>query len=424
MVEHTYEVKNQILKVQANLIEAENNINSFFSLSGNTNLLPVSQTQKNVFKEIEALQQLTRDNHSQQLLVKKMREAASKWYQILYVTIKNINDIKHNQLIANTKKGNEMLQQVMYISNQMDHAETDLLQKRRQTKSVLEIAAPLYLGVILFVSCVFQLASFYVIIKAFKKRQIHQKILENKIKELNATNAELEQIAFVVSHDLQEPLRKIRTFSDKLIIKHKNDLHEEGEIIVEKISASSRKMQELLGDLINYTQVTRNEEELKDVDLKVCLDEACKELNEIIKAKHASIKVGALPTINGYYKQLYLLFYNLLDNSLKFSKPGVLPVININSYTELSAEFDSSNTYKKITFSDNGIGFEKEYNKKVFVIFKRFLPVNISVAGKGVGLAICKKVMTNHNGYITAKSETGAGAEFTLYFPDNSDEEL
>lgn len=416
-VEHTHEVKNQILKVQSDLIEAENNQREFLFRKDTAVLLPVSQTQKSTLRELDSLKRLIADNPVQLQQIKKLREKVSLWYQILYVTIDN-SDAEH--FAADIDKGNKTLQQVMLLCAQMDKVETDLLKRRKENTSILEIAAPRYLSVILIISCLFQLISFLIIIEAFKRRKIHQKVLEQKIKELNAINSELEQIAFVASHDLQEPLRKIRTFSNKLVIQYKDALDKEGKIIVEKISIFSQRMQELLNDLINYTQLTRNDDEVRNVDLKICFAEVCKEMSDVIEKKGAVIRVDVLPQVEGYYKQLHLLFYNLLDNALKFSKPDVPPVINVSASEVTGNEVNSSNMFIKIAFSDNGIGFEKEYNKKIFIIFKRLQTNYSPLTGKGIGLAICKKVMLNHNGYITAEGEMNVGAVFNLYFPVNT----
>lgn len=419
-VEHTYEVKNQLLKVQSDLIEAENSQQVFLLTEDTLLLKPLSKTQITIFEKIDSLRLLTKDNQEQQVLVKKLKETVSLRYQMLYATIDYASNGQLNLFLKYRERGNKIMQQFMKLSQQMDNVESNLLQKRRKQKSIVEVAAPKNLALILLVSCLFQAISFLVIIKDFKRRRIHQKILEQKINQLNVTNAELEQIAFVASHDLQEPLRKIRTFTDKLIIQYKGDLQEEGQIIVEKISSSSQRMQELLNDLLNYTHVTKNEEEVTLVDLQKCFDEVRQELDGVIQQKKATIKVEELPVVSGHFKQLFVLFYNLLDNSLKFSKPGVSPVINVIASKVSGEEINSSSFFTKITVSDNGMGFEKEFNKKVFVIFKRLHANNSFPAGKGIGLAICKKVMLNHNGFITAKGEAGIGATFNLYFPADS----
>ena len=305
----------------------------------------------------------------------------------------------------------------MALSNQMDEAETKLLQKRTETKIISENAAPKYLILILIISCVFQLTSFVVITKAFKRRHKYQLVLEDKIKELNIANAEMEQIAFVASHDLQEPLRKIRTFSDKLVHQFKDVLSQEGKVIIDKMSVASLRMQELLNDLINYTYITKNDEKLQQVDLKQCIEKVCKELYKIIEAKGAVIQIEELPAISAYPKQLSLLFSNLIDNSLKFTKPNNFPVINITCAEVVGTEVGSDQKFLRISLSDNGIGFKKEFAEKIFIIFQRLHAYNSNLEGKGIGLAICKRVMVNHNGYITGTGEPNVGATFNLYFP-------
>lgn len=416
-VEHTYEVKNQILKLKANLIEAENNQREILLSKGDTSSLPISKTQKSTFKEIETLKRLTVDNLQQQQLIKKLRETVSLWYQGLYATINDKKDGELDHFSVNLNTSNANLQQVMLVSDDMEKQESKLLKIRKDKKDLLQNTAPRYLGVILFVSCIFQLGSFTVITRAYRRRKSNEQLLEKKVKELNASNAELEQIAFVASHDLQEPLRKIRTFSDKLTINYKTSLNEEGRMIVEKISLSSQRVQELLNDLINYTTITENAEEPTQVDLSECLEKVLEELVDAIRIKGATIKAGWLPVVAGHRNQLAILFYNLLDNSLKFSKAGKTPVITVSSQTVSGKELRAPNMFSKITIEDNGIGFEEEFNKKLFVIFKRLHASNSEIPGKGIGLAICRKIMTNHNGYIAAEGKIGEGAAFHLYFP-------
>lgn len=419
LLEHTHEVKNEILKVQTTLIEAENNLRGFLLPKDTSLLLPVSQTQKRTFREIDALKRLTADNKSQQQLIIKLKETVSSWYQVLYATMDDVTTGELSHFNINREKGKVIFQQISDLCEEMDREEANLLEKRKEEKNSLVILAPRYLGIILLVSFFFQLSCFLIIIEAYKRRRIHQQTLEQKIKELNTTNAELEQIAFVASHDLQEPLRKIRTFCDKLNTQYSSDLNEDGKAIVEKISASSQRIQELLNDLINYNQVTRNDEKIEKVDLTICFQGVCEELDNVIKQKKAVIRVNQLPVVEGYYRQLFILFYNLLDNAIKFSKPAVIPRINIFTSEVRGTEIGSSEMFIKISVSDNGIGFEKEYNEKIFIIFKRLHNNSSPLKGKGIGLATCKKIMLNHHGAITAQGETGVGATFNLYFPVN-----
>jgi len=260
------------------------------------------------------------------------------------------------------------------------------------------------------------MVSFLIITNAFKKRKTYQKILENKIKQLNLSNSEMEQIAFVASHDLQEPLRKIRTFGDKLIKHNSPGLNKDGQKLLEKIAAAASRMQELLNDFINYTRIVQSTEPANLVSLEKVIEEVVIEFKESIDNKKAILKVDKLPEIVGYNYQLHLLFSNLLDNALKFSKAPIPPVIKITMADADHTETGDERKFIRVTFSDNGIGFEKEFAEKIFIIFQRLHSQNSSYLGKGIGLAICKRVMVNHDGYITASGEVGVGARFNLYF--------
>src|SRR6185295_6041319 len=150
-----------------------------------------------------------------------------------------------------------------------------------------------------------------------------------KIKETNAYNIELKQIAFATSHDLQEPLRRIRTFTDMLVSKYGNGLDEEGRMIISRINYSANRMQGLIEDLRNFSDLARNSGELENIDADVLLRSVIESLQHKIEEKKAIIHLGQMPAIMGYRHQLFLMFKSLLDNSIKFSKPEVSPVITI-----------------------------------------------------------------------------------------------
>ncbi len=422
-VEHTYEVKNQILKVESGLIDAEN-IQRGYLITHNSPLLSqLRAVNKNILNETDSLKTLTADNPGQQKIIAKLRTTISSRFIILYQTIDAAN-INHKEVFEqNAEKGRMIMKDFLSLSNEMDEAETALLGQRKRTSNLLEIATSLYLKLILIISILFQIVSFIIILKALKRTERYQKILEHKINELNLSNSELEQMAFVASHDLQEPLRKIRTYSDRLIKKNKNDLNDEVRQNIDKMVNASVRMQDLLSDLINYTKILKSNEELSRVNLTDCLNNVIAEFKSALDKKKAIITTVDLPAINGNRFQLHTLFSSLLDNALKFAKPGIAPQIRINALETQSKRNDETEEYVRISFSDNGIGFDKEFNEKIFMIFQRLHSQHSSYSGKGIGLAICKKVMMNHGGYITAISEAGEGATFHLYFPKNRQSE-
>jgi PAS domain S-box-containing protein len=256
-------------------------------------------------------------------------------------------------------------------------------------------------------------------LKAAQKQLLnYQKRLEEKVEELNKSNHDLEQFAYIASHDLQEPLRKIRSFTELV----ENNLHDavKTKKYIEKIDSSSQRMTNLIKAVLNYSRLSKAETNFEDVDLREILDNVKVDTELVLEEKKAVIKSGKLPVIIGIRQQLYQLFYNLISNSLKFTT--LQPVITI-SVKELSSEeikkrqdLHVSVKYIEIIFKDNGIGFEQKHARQIFTVFKR-LNSKDSYKGTGIGLALCKKIVDNHHGTIHAFSELGKGAEFRVVLP-------
>ena len=256
-------------------------------------------------------------------------------------------------------------------------------------------------------------------LKAAQKQLLSsQTKLEEKISELNKSNHDLEQFAYIASHDLQEPLRKIRTFTELL----ENNIgdEEKRKKYLQKIDSSSERMTTLIKDVLNYSRLSKSETIFEEVDLNEVIDTIRLDMELLIDERKASIKTVDLPQINGIKQQLYQLFYNLVSNSLKFTAEK--PVITITT-RELSAAEVNANTdlykglgYIEIIFKDNGIGFDQKYASQIFTIFKR-LNTKEAYSGTGIGLALCKKIVDNHHGAISAQSNPGEGAQFTLVLP-------
>lgn len=243
--------------------------------------------------------------------------------------------------------------------------------------------------------------------------------LEKKNQELKRTNQELEQFAYVSSHDLQEPLRKIQTFSDMVLAKMKDPTFDATSYL-QKINASAQRMSILIKDLLNYSRVNKADQYFEPVDLNQVLENVLEDFEVLIRQKNAQLLSSPLPTIMGVPVQLNQLFYNLISNALKFSERP--PVIKVSARTIASPDQstllpeDAAGHYTELTFEDNGIGFSQEYVDKIFTIFQR-LNDRQKYNGTGIGLAICKKIVENHGGYITATGVEGQGATFTMYLP-------
>ena len=245
--------------------------------------------------------------------------------------------------------------------------------------------------------------------------------LEEKNKSLVSINAELESFNQIVSHDLQEPLRKIQMFISRIQDTESATISEKGKDYFEKIRISANRMQNLMIDMVNYSRAVKDHKFFVKADMNAIINEVLLELSVNIEEKNAQIKIGNLPKVNMIEFQIRQLFVNLISNSLKYSKENVAPIIKI-SEGKITADEHFNDTlltakkYHKIIVSDNGIGFKQEFSEKIFQLFKR-LETEIDYNGTGLGLAICKKIVENHNGFIKSEGIPGKGAKFTIYLP-------
>lgn len=256
-------------------------------------------------------------------------------------------------------------------------------------------------------------------LKAAQKQLLnYQARLEGNLRELNKSNHDLEQFAYIASHDLQEPLRKIRNFTE--LLQESLADPEKAMRYVEKIDTASERMSALIRDVLNYSRLSKAEAQFEDVDLNKIVNDVKGDVELIVEEKKAVINRVKLPVISGIRLQLHQLFYNLITNGLKFNSGK--PVISINAreldFDEVKQypDLHSSVKYTEISVKDNGIGFEQRYADQIFTIFKRLNPKE-KFEGTGIGLALCKKIVDNHHGIIKAISEPGKGTEFRIILP-------
>lgn len=247
--------------------------------------------------------------------------------------------------------------------------------------------------------------------------------LEQQNIELEASNKELLAFNYVASHDLQEPLRKIQTFVSRLSDKEYKNLSDNGKEFMVRINSSVERMRILIDDLLQYSRTTKTEKVFEEINLNELLENAKLDLAQSIEEKNAIIESKTLPELKVIPFQIQQLFINLISNSLKYSKADIAPKIKILCKKVIAADEElipkkNKDRFYKITFTDNGIGFEQEYAEKIFVLFNRLHNKN-EYAGTGIGLAICKKIVENHKGFIFAKSKPNGGATFTIYLPED-----
>jgi signal transduction histidine kinase len=239
------------------------------------------------------------------------------------------------------------------------------------------------------------------------------KLLE-KNKELEKMNKELQSFSYIASHDLQEPLRKIQTFADRILEKEHETLSGEGREYFRRMQNAAKRMQALIDDLLTYSRTSTDEKLFKHTDLNEIIQQVKEDLKEEIASKHAVIEAKNLPALSIIPFQIRQMMQNLISNSLKFSFPDKAPHISITG-EETDGTHSGEKLYR-ILLKDNGIGFEDMYREKIFEVFQR-LHGKMEYSGTGIGLAIVRKIVENHNGKISAESTFGEGAVFEILLP-------
>ena len=244
---------------------------------------------------------------------------------------------------------------------------------------------------------------------------------EKRIAELIIANKELEDFTYVSSHDLQEPLRKIQTLVSIIIEEESNNLSEVGNNNFQRIQIAAGRMQLLIEDLIAFSRINTTERKFESTDLHAIIDDIKSELKDTIKEKNATIEANDLSPAYIIAFQFRQLLYNLISNALKFSRADIPSHIKIKSIVVRGsklkkAKFSRAIDYCHICVNDNGIGFEPHFSKRIFEVFQKLHGKEV-YEGTGIGLAIVKKIVDNHNGNITATSELNKGAQFDIYIP-------
>lgn len=251
-----------------------------------------------------------------------------------------------------------------------------------------------------------------------KVKQLNRQLLEN-IASLESANKDLDRFAFMASHDLQEPLRKIRTFSDRLYVKYKDTLDEDGKANIFRIQRAAERMQNLITDILTFSKISSERVEFSQNDLNKIVSEVVSEMDEAIRERQATVAISPLPVLEVNSGLMKPLFQNLIANALKYSKKDVPPQIQIKADVAPKSPVWTgkyTKNYCRIFIEDNGIGFDQRYAEEIFGMFKR-LHRNSEFEGTGIGLALCKKIVEQHNGFISARSKVGEGSTFIISLP-------
>ncbi|HXG58411.1 MAG TPA: ATP-binding protein [Thermoanaerobaculia bacterium] len=249
------------------------------------------------------------------------------------------------------------------------------------------------------------------IARDIRQRKAAEEELREFTRKLQQSNRELEDFAYVASHDLQEPLRKIQAFGDRLRVRHGAGLSEEGIDHLERMQNAARRMQKLINDLLAFSRVTTKAQPFARVSLEQIAREVVRDLEERLRETKGTVTIGPLPEIDADPMQMRQLFQNLIGNALKFHRPGVPPRVEVRASVS-----NGPHAKCEIVVRDNGIGFDGRYAERIFGMFER-LHGRSEYEGTGIGLAICRKIAERHGGEITADGAPDQGAAFTVTLP-------
>ncbi|MFP5040334.1 sensor histidine kinase [Parasediminibacterium sp. JCM 36343] len=414
LTSHTYQVINQLLLIDNMMTKAETGQRGFLLTKDSFYLKPYFAARDNIYKSLDSLRDLVKDNQSQVNNITLLKATVAIRFQYLFETLEKKRLDDNNGILEKLALGKNARQNYRQAMENARNVEIALLAKRKTEKQAHEKLTPATFRLIFIASGILIIITMLAMINEMRRRLRYQKELEQKIAELNISNDELEQYAFVASHSLQEPLRKIRTFGTLLLHKQKGTLDEAENHIIGRMEAATAKMQELLDDLVFFTNLVQKKNVLAPLHLKELVTATIHKM----QSEHeglTGIAVGELPVVMGSKEDLEIIFTQLFNNSIKFKSPERQMAISITLETE-KKPIAKYKDYYKISFEDNGVGFENAYKNKMFQLFQK-LNNSPTLGGKGIGLTICKKIMLNHHGFIDAEGAIGKGSAVYLFFP-------
>lgn len=436
-INNTLQTINFIKDLNRELAAAESSQRGYLLTEDPEYLQPYHQTLAVVDDLLDKLNDATANSPQQtkrfDLLQSFINEKIYEMQRIVALTDRE--EIRAAVRQIKTDEGLELMRAISQLIVEMERDEFILLESNKkiaaENRSFILVAFLLANGVGLFLS----LGVFYIWYRnSTRFAELNSALsqanmeLEEKVgvrtqallqyaEELQRSNRELEEFAFVASHDLQEPLRKIRAFGDRLQQKCGDELGEAGAGYVARMQAASERMSILIDDLLSFSRVTTKQRPFVSVDLNTVIHRVLDDLDFAIEEQNALLHIDPLPVIDADTSQIAQVFMNLIMNSLKFHSKDDHPRITVTCESNVvSPLVDDERIWCCLRFADQGIGFEAQYAERVFSLFQR-LHGRDEYSGTGIGLALCRKIIERHGGMITAQSELGAGAVFTIYLP-------
>ncbi|MEO5753314.1 MAG: CHASE3 domain-containing protein [Chthoniobacterales bacterium] len=436
LVVHTHLVMDELRGTLDALSESESNQRSYLISGDRSYLAPHRAAAAAAEAHLQRLQELTADNPQQQSRLAKMKPELAARLESLRagIIIREREGVDGASRYVLRGKGKRQMVAVRALAGQMYKTETDLLTAREAESRTSYHSAIVTQWLTTLLGLGLVVAAFLLTAREIETRRVSAAALteandelENRVEtrtsalgsaneSLQRSNRELEQFASVASHDLQEPLRKIQAFGDRLQTRYADELGEQGRDYLGRMLASATRMRSLIDALLSFSRVTTKAQPFVTVNLAATVEDVVSDLEDRIQRMGGRVEVGPMPSLEADPLQMRQLLQNLIGNGLKFARPDAPPVVEVESRLLRENSENGEILIYEISVRDNGIGFEEVYLDRIFELFQR-LHGRQEYEGTGMGLAICRKIVERHGGTITARSAPERGATFLVNLP-------
>ncbi len=424
-VRHTYEVIGTLQNVLSSVKDVETGSRGYVITNDSLFLQPYRLGMRQLPEHTSRLRHLNSENRIQvqnQVQLEKLIQA-----KLDAVSARIATKLTNERNLAVAKEGKRRMDLIRQHVAMMTSTEQTLMEMRnkqaeRSFRNTILIIFAVSLLTLLTLVISYRLLEQELVRRQQNEDQLrdYEVKLKAQIRQLEASNEELERFAFVASHDLQEPLRKIQSFSNLITDRYGNLFDADSTMFMSKIANSAARMSKLIKDLLNFSRISNHQEHFKPVSLNDIVRRILDDQELRIKGLNVRVEMGNLPVVPAVSSQMDHLFNNLISNALKFIRPGVQPLLRIQAKSIDGSAYEglmADESYVQITVEDNGIGFDEKYRDHIFKVFQR-LHGKSAFEGTGIGLAICKRVVLYHNGYITAHSQLNEGSTFVVVLPE------
>jgi signal transduction histidine kinase len=427
LVTHTQEVIEELNALLASVKDAESAQRGYIITGNQAYLEPYGAAPSRVDQSLKRLRELTRDNPEQQHRMDILEPLTRRRLEVLQrgVVLRQDQGIEAASRWTQSDVGKDLMDQVRQTVEAMKDTENRLLQNREELSRAAARRTLIILPLGGAIATIITLLAYFANRRELARRRLAEDQAQAFTAELERSNRELQDFAFVASHDLQEPLRKFQAFGDRLRSKYGEAISAEGRDYLERMMNAARRMHILINDLLTFSRVTTKGQPFAQVDLNQVAREVLIDLEERIQDTGGQVEVGDLPTIDADALQMRQLLQNLIGNALKFHRAGQPSEVRLDSHTTVGPTQNGrgplAGEWYEIEVADNGIGFEEKYLDRIFTPFQR-LHGRQEYEGTGMGLAVCRRIVERHGGEITARSQPGKGTTFLVTLPTKQKE--